>query len=352
MFKFSKNHSSPRYIDQFLTQLIGPDETKVFWKKYLDNYITQEDIRYMKSLGMNTVRIPFHYKMLANEEYMGLSSEEQGFSYLDKIIGWCKEEKLWVILDMHCAPGGQTGDNIDDSWGYPWLFESETHQKKTVEVWHKIARRYKDEEIVMGYDLLNEPIAHYFDSSKFNHLLEPLYKRIVASIREVDKNHLVFLGGAQWNTNFNVFGPPFDSKLVYTFHLYWCDTTQSVVQKFVDFRDKYNVPIFIGETGENTDEWIKAFRGLLESNNIGWTFWPYKKMNNKKGILEFDQPEFYDELIKISAEMNSGFETVRKNRPEDISRIKKALDDFLTNSRLVNCHPNKGYIEALGLKGL
>ena len=179
---------------------------------------------------------------------------------------------------MHAAPGGQTGDNIDDSWGYPFLFESAESQELTVNIWRKIAARYRDEPTVIGYDLLNEPIAHYFDTVSLNPKLEPLYRKIVAGIREVDRNHIIFLGGAQWDTNFKVFGPPFDDKLAYTFHKYWMDVNQQAIQEYLDFRDKYNVPVWMGESGENTDEWIGSFRTLLERNNVGWCFWPYKKL--------------------------------------------------------------------------
>src|ERR1700712_5568755 len=51
MFKF-KAINSPKLINQAFMELMGPDETKVFWKKYLDNYITQADIHYLKSTGM------------------------------------------------------------------------------------------------------------------------------------------------------------------------------------------------------------------------------------------------------------------------------------------------------------
>ena len=110
---------------------------------------------------------------------------------------------------MHCAPGGQTGANIDDSWGYPWLYDS-PEASSTIAIWKRIAAHYRDSETVLGYDLLNEPIPHFPELQKYNSKLEPIYKRIVAAIREVDKNHVIILGGAQWDTNFAVFGPPFD----------------------------------------------------------------------------------------------------------------------------------------------
>ena len=82
-----------------------------------------------------------------------------------------------------CTELGQTGDNIDDGWGYPFLFESEKSKQLTISIWRKIADRYKNEKTVMGYDLLNEPIAHYFDVAALNPLLEPFYKVLVKEIQ-------------------------------------------------------------------------------------------------------------------------------------------------------------------------
>jgi len=99
----------------------------------------------------------------------------------------------------------------------------------------------RNEPAVIGYDLLNEPIAHYFDTALLNPRLEPLYRKIVAGIREVDRKSHHLSGGAQWDTNFKVFGPPFDRKLAYTFHKYWMTVNQDAIQEYLSFRDKYNV---------------------------------------------------------------------------------------------------------------
>ena len=146
-------------------------------------------------------------------------------------------------------------------------------------------------------------------------ILEPLYKKIVAGIRTVDKNHVIFLGGAQWDNNFKVFGPPFDSKLAYTFHKYWFDVKQEAVQEYVDFRDKYNVPVWMGESGENTDEWSTQYRTLLERNDIGWCFWPYKKVDATSCIASIDRPTDWDAIVAFADHPRSTFEEVRKNRP-------------------------------------
>lgn len=349
MFKFT-NVNSPRLINEALVELLGPEETAIFWKKYQDTYVTAADIHYLKASGMNSIRIPFNYRLFTNELYMGQSNPNRGFELLDRAIGWCKKEGLFVILDMHCAPGGQTGDNIDDGFGYPFLFKSPAMRKLTASIWQRIAAHYKNETTVMGYDLLNEPIATYFDAKEFNPYLEPVYKEITKAIRIVDKNHLIILGGAQWDSNFKIFGPPFDPKLVYQFHKYWTPATQDVIQEYVDFRDKYNVPIYCGETGENDDKWVGDFKTLLEKNNIGWHYWPYKKMDNVKGIITFDVPEGYDKLISYTEQPRSDFAAIRKAAPADRALIKKALYGFLNNCKFENCHPNKGYMEALSLK--
>ena len=237
---------------------------------------------------------------------------------------------------MHCAPGGQTGDNIDDSFGYPWLFEDEENQRIAIELWRKIADRYKNETIVIGYDLLNEPIAHFFDKDHLNPKLEPLYKKITTAIRQVDSNHIIFLGGAQWNSNFSIFGEPFDSKLVYTFHRYWTPPTQELVQEFVDFSTKNKVPVWMGESGENTDEWISEFRQTLEKNNIGWCFWPYKKLDATSCMVSIKKTSEFEEIIKYANSPRTSLEAIRKLRPYK-EVIEKAFSDYLENCQFKNC---------------
>ncbi len=83
---------------------------------------------------------------------------------------------------------------------------------------------------VLGYDLLNEPIPHFPQIQQYNKDLEPVYKRVTAAIRQVDSHHVIILGGAQWDSNFDVFGPPFDKNVMYTFHKYWTPPTEAVIK--------------------------------------------------------------------------------------------------------------------------
>lgn len=347
MFKF-RHATSPRLINTVVSELVGPAEARSFWAKYRDNYISREDIQFIKQSGMNSVRVPFNYRLLTPEDYPGVWLGP-GFEMLDRVIGWCKEAGIWVILDMHCAPGGQTGDNIDDSWGWPSLFESEESQQRVAEVWQKIAERYADEPTVLGYDLLNEPIPHWDEVQYLNDRLEPVYKQITAAIRQVDKNHIIILGGRRWDTSFDIFGPPFDDKLAYTFHKYWSVVNDSSIQEYLDFREKYDVPLWMSESGENNYEWIGSFTDMLEKYNIGWCFWPYKKMEAPSCIVTFAKPEYWDEIKEYADNAGTGFNERRAKRP-DPQHVKIALQGFLQNCRFDSCKVNDGYLQALRLQ--
>jgi len=346
MFGFSKTNSAGM-IDQMFRELVGPDFTDEFWKLFKDNYITREDIEFIASTGSNTIRVPFHYKLFTDEDYMGLKSQQDGFKRLDDVIGWCREFGLYVILDMHDAPGGQTGDNIDDSYGYPWLLESEASQQLFCDIWREIADYYKNEPVILGYDLINEPIAPYFDNmDELNEKLEPLHKRTVAAIREVDTNHIILLGAPQWNGNFKPFTDwTYDDKLMWTCHRYGGDPIRPAIMNFIEFRDSTGLPMYMGEIGHNTDEWQETFCRTMIEANIGYTFWPYKKIRNScfSGITP---PENWDKVVGFSEAPRSTFSEIRAARP-DQEIARKAMLDFIEASRFENCTPQDSYIKSL-----
>ena len=346
MFGFSKTNSAGM-IDQMFRELVGPDFTDEFWKLFKDNYITREDIEFIASTGSNTIRVPFHYKLFTDEDYMGLKSQQDGFKRLDDVIGWCREFGLYVILDMHDAPGGQTGDNIDDSYGYPWLLESEASQQLFCDIWREIADYYKNEPVILGYDLINEPIAPYFDNmDELNEKLEPLHKRVVAAIREVDTNHIILLGAPQWNGNFKPFKDwTYDDKLMWTCHRYGGDSIRPAIMNFIEFRDSTGLPMYMGEIGHNTDEWQETFCRTMIEANIGYTFWPYKKIRNScfSGITP---PENWDKVVEFSEAPRSTFSEIRAARP-DQEIARKAMLDFIEASRFENCTPQDSYIKSL-----
>jgi aryl-phospho-beta-D-glucosidase BglC (GH1 family) len=343
MFGLEGGPQSTREIEAFFNELLGPADAAKFWKAYREAYITEDDIRYISQTGANSIRIPMHYKFFT-------PGNDEGFALLDRVVGWAEKYHLYVVLDMHCAPGGQTGANIDDSWGYPWLYDSEESQATAVAVWKRIAEHYRDNPTVLGYDLLNEPIPHFPALQKYNSKLEPVFKKLTAAIRTVDKNHVIILGGAQWDSNFDVFGAPFDSNVMYTFHKYWTAPTEDVIQSYIDFRNKYNVPIWLGESGENNDAWVHDFVQVLEKDQIGWAFWPYKKMNAASSFVTWQKPAYWDEIVAFG-KMKEGMGDTEKRiaaRPSQ-EHIQAAFQSLLENIRLAHCQTNPGYLRALNL---
>ncbi len=341
MFHFEGGPQSEREIEEFVTEMLGPSRAAAFWKSYRDTYISQQDIHQIKQAGFDSVRIPIHWKLFTSED-------SEGFHLLDRVISWCRQEGILVIIDLHAAPGGQTGANIDDSDGWPWLYTDADAQQQTLALWKRIAHRYRNETAVLGYDLLNEPLPHYPQMRQFDAKLEPIYKRITDEIRTEDKNHAIIIGGAKWDSDFTVFGKPFDSNLVYQFHTYWTPPVQATIQKYVDFRTANNVPIWLGESGENKDEWVTDFARLCEKNNIGWAFWPYKKMDATSSPVTYPQPDHWAEIVgyaKIDRNLGHIEDRLKQRPPQE--DINAAFDSLLQNIQFSRESRNIGYIKAL-----
>ena len=349
MFGFSKTNSA-WMIDLLFKEAIGPDGTANFWKQFKDNYITQADIKFIAQQGANTIRLPFNYKLFTDEDYMGLSSQQDGFQRIDQLISWCRQAGLYLILDMHDCPGSQTGDNIDDGYGYPWLFESEQSQQLFCDIWQRIAKRYAKEPVILGYELMNEPIAHYFENKdELNARLEPLYKRAVRAIRQVDRNHVILLGGARWNSDFFMFNDwTFDNNIMYTCHRYGGDATAEAINDYISFRDKTQLPMYMGEIGHNTNEWQADFVKVMKQANIGYTFWPYKKLD-VSCMMGIQRPERWDSVVvKYSETDRTTYKNLREARPNQ-QLFRQQLDEFIRNCRFERCHKQEEYIRSLGM---
>jgi hypothetical protein len=126
---------------------------------------------------------------------------------------------------------------------------------------------------------------------------------------------------------------------------------QNAIQQNIDYRDGYNVPIWLGESGENTDEWIQQFRSLLDKDGIGWCFWPYKKMNSTSCMVSIPKPEHWDEIVAFAKlpQTTANAEKLVASRPP-MEHCRGALESLLENVPFASCRVNQGYLKALGLK--
>ena len=352
MFGFSRANSYSM-INDVVTQLFGPTEAAEFWKKFKKNYITEADIAFIASKRANTMRFPFHYKLFTGEPFMGESNADGGFETVDSLVAWCGRNNLRLILDMHDCPGGQTGDNIDDSAGYPFLMTDTVSQARFINLWENIASRYADEPVILGYELMNEPIATFWneeETAALNAVLEPLYNKTTKAIRERDKNHIILLGAPQWNSNFEPFTDwKFDDNIMYTCHRYGGPATADAIRSYIDFRDKTGLPMYMGEIGHNTDEWMSDFVDVMRENNIGYTFWPYKKINDSS-MTGVATPEGWQEIVTFAESPRGTYAEIREARSKvDLDAARKALDSYAESARAENMLVHDNYIKAIQL---
>ena len=330
MWKFGKEGDRPRKIEALVEAMIGPEAAEQFWLEFRRNYITEADIQRIAELGFNSVRPALNARRFLTEGENPTTVPE-GFELLDNLITWCKKYDVYVIIDMHGAPGGQTGENIDDSPNnLPELFTNPEYEKRLIDLWVKIADRYKDEPTVAAYDLLNEPLPGRTGAAeKYKHLLEPLYKRITAAIRAVDKKHMITLEGCDWSNDWSVFGEPFDDNVFYQFHYYCWDRVENLnnIDTFLTRREQLNTPVWVGETGEKGKTIYWATTQLFEANNIGWSFWPWKKMDTINTPYSIKRPAGWDAVADFS----------RGGDKPSREVAQKALNELLENIKLENC---------------
>lgn len=332
MWQFGDDMSSPRQIEARFEELVGPDRAADFWQRFRAGFITEADVAHIASAGFDHVRLPFNARGLIDDHGELLAD---GVAPLDRLIDWCEAHGLWVLLDLHGAPGGQTGTNIDDSAaGKPELFMDSRYRDLTLRLWRAIAERYRDRTCVLGYDLLNEPLPNHWQHVYGRELME-LYADITASIREVDPHHLIMYEGVHWATDFSAFTESLDRNSALHFHRYWCAPERASIEHYLEARDRLQVPIYMGEGGENTPEWIYAVTRLYERHGIGWNFWPWKKLDTVTSPLSMRRPDGWD-LISATAD------TV-----PDADEAWHILESYLEGMDVVRCEERPAVTNAL-----
>lgn len=324
-----------------ITALTGQERCGEFYNAWLSNMVTRRDIDSLKEWGFNSVRLAMHYNLftppIENEPVTGeITWLEKGFVLTDSLLSWCAANEIYLILDLHATPGGQGNDipiaDVDPT--KPNLWESELNRQKTVALWSRLATRYKDEPWIGGYDLINEtnfPLEG-------NAALRQLFIEITDAIRKVDTNHIIFIEGNHFATDFAGLTPPWDDNMVYSFHKYWNPTTLETIQNYLDIRSVHNVPLWMGESGENNNEWYRSAVNLFEAESIGWAWWTLKKLDSESGIMNVTMPDGYQQIIDYWKG------TGPAPSPDE---AHSALMELTENIRIENCTVNHGVLSAL-----
>lgn len=299
MWQLYEKCDRPRRMENMIETLCGKAYADSFWNRYLDAFITEDDIRRIAEEGFNCVRLPVNARHLCRMSEGKCEPDTEIIRRIDHLIQWCKTYGVYVILDMHAAPGGQTGRNIDDSEDdMPRLFMDAGKEEELLLLWRALAEHYADEPAVAGYDLLNEPLPKEFD--RYNDRVLPLYRMLIQAIREVDQKHAVLLEGVYWATDFSIFENLKKGEMentVLQFHKYWNVPDEESLAPYLSASEKLDLPLLMGEGGENNLAWFTTLFPALERKGISWSFWTYKKMGNSNAAVSFSRPDGWDAVV-------------------------------------------------------
>lgn len=327
---------SPRQIEGFIEDLIGPTEAASFWRTFRDRFIAEADIKHIAAAGLDHVRLPINARLVIDDNGRFI---DDGIALVDRLIEWCRVHGLWVVLDLHGAPGGQTGTNIDDSpRGLPDLFLlGGAYRDLTITLWRQLARRYRDEPVVAGYDLLNEPLPNEY-ADRFAPELVALYRELTAAIRAEDPNHLIIYEGTRWSTDWSIFTEVWDPNSMLQFHKYWSPPDRPSIARFIEAGERLGLPIYMGEGGENNLDWLQTAFQLYDDSGISWNLWPWKKIDTITSPRSVRPPAGWA-AIRAYAEG-------RGSRPAD-AVITSALTGLLENVRLEHTDDRTGVLNAV-----
>jgi hypothetical protein len=266
---------------------------------------------------------------------------------------------------MHAAPGSQNEDWHSDSDGKALLWMDERCQERYFRLWEVLAEDFKDNASVAGYNILNEPVI----KENGKEVLRPFYEKAVRRIRNMDKNHIIFLEGNFWSQRLEDIGEPFSDNLSYSIHYYhpldftfnfhkglrypgeingerWdIDKIRKTLESYRDYSREWNVPIFAGEFGVNLRcghcygelDWVQHVISCFSEFDFHWTYWTYKAVANSifpDGIYQYTaNPPWVNRQGPVYGWEN--FYTLWKDRKREIIDSWQTKN-FVENKKLCN----------------
>ncbi len=301
------------------------------------NYVEGSAIADLKQLGFNTVRVPFHYNMFWGNG----APRDHGFQYIDALLEHCRTHNIYVLLDMHAAPGyqnpGDHADNVNSNASQPRdtvKFWDGDNVETAAAVWRHIAAYYRDEPMILGYDLINEPVPQ---PGRELELLSSLVT-LRDAIREVDPNHMIVAEGSWWGSDLTKIDwqapdvqaasgvtTQWDHNLVYQIHHYGplADTMGRE-----EITNRLGIPLIIGEFGETDESNLKAIADWAKQHLAGYYPWSFKKMSHDKTLWTIPSDTNYERVKQF---INNGGTAPTDSYPGMIR--------FAQNN-IVNGHPS------------
>lgn len=350
---------------QYLEEGQSMAQVEAFYGHWRDRFITRGDIQDIASMGFNCVRLPMHYELFLTTEQRAVrnavilgggaahdaykaalagwvtngsiaaNTDLDGFKHIDDLIKWCSEFGLWISLDMHAAPGSQGVTlGITDGFYPNNLWDFPVFQDVLVEIWDAISDRYRDESRIAMYEFINEPNSVPGGGPAIRNLTQ----RLITMVRNKGDQHLIGVHGNAYSNVYNSmlpndFAP--NEGLVYHAHRYGIDPQDDAIPNgnpnainrmvdLVQFRQTHQVPIWVSETGENSNEWMAANIEAMEAAGVGWCHWTWKRHD----VFE-----------------NAALNRLGGNYPTDGASAMNTVLGFIHHNQII---PNPGTRTAIG----
>ncbi len=295
-----------------------------------DNFIKEEDIKTLAGWGLDHLRLPIDYNLVETEDGHYI---EEGFERIQRVIDWCQNNSLNLIIDLH-KTAGYSFDPGEEQNGF---FNNEALQERFMKLWEQLASRYGKYGDTVAFELLNEVTEQSYIGT-----WNSLVKKTIDRIRVYAPDSYILVG-SYWNNSAQAvkdLDAPYDDKTVINFHCYsplifthqgayWVKGMPSdyriafpktyeeyakeslkylefgtedikysltgtmgpeyfewLFKEAIDFADKYNALMYCGEYGvielaniNDTLNWYKCISEAFNRHGIGRAAWSYRGMD-------------------------------------------------------------------------
>ena len=273
----------------------GEEKYQWFFDQYYRVFFQEQDAVFMKQMGCNTIRIPFNYRVFEDDLHPYQYSEKP-FAYMDHVIDLCAKHGIYSVIDYHAVQGYENAFHCSDNiTGIVELYHNAECQNRCIRLWEYVVEHYKDNPNVIGYDLINEPGPKDDEVEA----LKELYRKIIRSIRAIDKTHIVFLEGPALSNRFDCMEELFDDNMAYSPHYYHSgprfepveneEQLYDMILQDVEERsamcEKLQIPCWFGEMGISLGPYEKIrlhcmdiTLKILDQKEYSWTLWTWKDL--------------------------------------------------------------------------
>ena len=278
--------------------VLGDDRAEAFFERLLTSFFGEADAAFLSENDFNVVRIPVNYRHLARDD-RPFEILEDGFRHLDRAIETCGRHGVYSVIDLHALPGSQNQHwHSDNQTHLAQFWQHRDFQDRVANMWRAIAVRYRGNPWVAGYNLMNEP------ADATGEVVGRVYSELIGAVREIDQDHIIFLDGNTYSTDFSMFTDP-EPNTVYALHDYVAAglgrsphySKDIALRKFLE-RSEYarsaGTPLFVGEFAPiyENDERVDAPRRVMLKDQLdiyreygaSWTSWMYKDLG-RQGVV-------------------------------------------------------------------